>query len=290
MFFADDSYLYCKADMEEAGRMLNMLQTFEVASGQKVNLSKSSIFFSTNMNADSRSSICSALGMMEADERSMYLGLPNMIGRNKSAILGFLKDKVTRRVESWNGKLVSKPGREVLIKSVAQSIPSYAMSVFLLPLEITKDIERTLSKYWWNSKPNETRGIHWMSWDRLCRHKSSGGMGFRDFRDFNLALLGKQGWRFLTKPDSLVSRIYKARYFPSNNFLSSSLGHNPSFVWRSVWEAKNLVQMGVRWEIGSGDNIAIIGQPWLNDRSNPYITTVSETLNNSKVSSLLNMD
>lgn len=44
---------------------------------------------------------------------------------------------------------VSKGGKEVLIKSVAQSLPTYAMSVFLLPEEIIKDLERTISRYWW---------------------------------------------------------------------------------------------------------------------------------------------
>lgn len=160
MFFADDSYLYCKANIEEASRVLSMLQCFEKASGQRFNTSKSSVFFSVNMGTSSKTDICEVLGMVEAGNRSTYLGLPNMLGRNKYAIMGFLKDKVTRRIEGWDGRLISKPGKEVLIKLVAQSLPSYAMSVFLLPLEITKDIERTISKYWWSSKPNKGRGIH----------------------------------------------------------------------------------------------------------------------------------
>lgn len=62
----------------------------------------------------------------------------------------------------------------------------------------------------------------------MSRHKSCGGLGFHDFRDFNLAMLAKQGWRFLSKHDSLVSRIYKARYFPNGNFLTANVGHSPS--------------------------------------------------------------
>lgn len=212
--FADDYYLYCKANEEEAQSVLTMLKTFEYASGQKIKTSKSSVFFSTNMGDSSKSPICDVLGMQEADDRSTYLGLPNFLGRNKSSVPGFLKDKVMKIVENWDGKFISKSGKEILIKSVAQTIPSYAMSVFLLPLEITKDIERTISKYWWGSKPDGTRVIHWMCWEHLCKHKSTGGLGFRNFRDFNMALLGKQGWHFLTKPNSLVSRLYKARYFP----------------------------------------------------------------------------
>lgn len=83
-----------------------------------------------------------------------------------------------------------------------------------------------------------------MSWSQLSKYKTSGGLSFRDFRDFNLAMPGKQGWRFLSKLGSLIAKLFKARYFPNSNFLDATLGNNPSFVWRSIWEAKNLVKSG----------------------------------------------
>lgn len=57
-----------------------------------------------------------------------------------------------------------------------------------------------------------------MTWDRMAKHKTAGGIGFKNFRDFNLAKLGKQGWRFITNPESLFTRIYKAKYFASEDF------------------------------------------------------------------------
>ena len=54
MFFADDSYLYCKANVEEAQNVLNMLKIFEGATGQKINTFKSSVFLSTNMGNSSK--------------------------------------------------------------------------------------------------------------------------------------------------------------------------------------------------------------------------------------------
>ena len=135
------------------------------------------------------------------------------------------------------------------MKTVVQSLPSYAMSVFLLPMELTKDIEKLMNKFWSKSGSNVGKGIHWMSWERLCKHKSMGGMGFRNPRDFNLAMLGKQGWRLLSQPNSLVARMFKARYFPNATFLTALLGNNPSFVWRSIWEAQSLVKNGSRWKI-----------------------------------------
>lgn len=111
-------------------------------------------------------------------------------------------------------------------------------------------------------------------------------MGFRDFRDFNLVMLGKQGWRFISNPNSLVTKLYKARYFQNNDFLNSELGHNPSFIWRSICEAKNLIKNGVRWRIGTGENINIIGQPWLANTDCTYITTESPVLEGRTVASL----
>lgn len=44
MLFADDSYLFCKADSSEAMKMVELLSVYERASGQQVNKDKSSIF------------------------------------------------------------------------------------------------------------------------------------------------------------------------------------------------------------------------------------------------------
>ena len=77
MLFADDSYLYCKANTEEAGRVVELLKLFEQASGQKISVEKSSVFFSTNVIPYNRNNICQVLSMNEADMHSKYLGLPN---------------------------------------------------------------------------------------------------------------------------------------------------------------------------------------------------------------------
>lgn len=72
----------------------------------------------------------------------------------------------------------------------------------------------------------------------MSSRKADGGMGFRSIRDFNIALLGKQAWRLMVHPEKLVSRIFKARYYPSDSFLTAKLGSNPSYIWRSVLKLK----------------------------------------------------
>ena len=91
---------------------------------KKYNEVKSSVFFSTNTRAETRQNICSELNIPEAGPLSMYLGLPNTLGRNKSVVLGFLKDKMRKRIAQWEGRFLSKAGKEILIKTVAHALPS----------------------------------------------------------------------------------------------------------------------------------------------------------------------
>lgn len=68
--------------------------------------------------------------------------------------------------------------------------------------------------------------------------KSKGGLGFRDLHGFNLALLGKHVWNFMSNPQSLVVRVYKERYFPNSHIFQASRGGGDSFIWSGIWQAK----------------------------------------------------
>ncbi|XP_062080209.1 uncharacterized protein LOC133784961 [Humulus lupulus] len=289
MFFADDSYIFCKASNMEAHQVLQLLGIFERASGQKINYDKSSIFFSRNTLPQVRDTICGDMSIHEADDNSTYLGLPNILGRNKSVILGYLKDRIRHRIQSWESKFLSKAGKEILLKTVAQALPNYAMSVFLLPLDTSRDIERLMNKYWWSSSSKKSKGIHWQSWSRLSKPKESGGLGFCSLHNFNLSFLGKQGWRLSKHPQSLVSRLYKARYYPQDSFLSAKIGGSPSYIWRSIMASQELIRQGAAVRIGDGKSINILEVPWL-PNSDPYIHTTSTVLVNKKAVQLMKVD
>ncbi|KAL0410938.1 UNVERIFIED_CONTAM: hypothetical protein Slati_3683500 [Sesamum latifolium] len=88
-------------------------------------------------------------------------------------------------------------------------------------------------------------------------------MGVRDLGAFNTALIAKQAWRILTKPDNLLSKILKARYLPYGSFMEAGLGYNPSSTWRSIWRSQPLIRDGCRWCIGDGKSVRIWGDLWL---------------------------
>lgn len=104
------------------------------------------------------------------------------------------------------------------------------MNVFLLPLELIREVEREMSKFFWSSFNKNNSRISWMSWDNMSKHKHAGGLGFKNLRDFNMAMLGKQCWRLITNLDSLVARVYKAKYYAHEDFMNAKLGGSPSFI------------------------------------------------------------
>ena len=84
----------------------------------------------------------------------------------------------------------------------------------------------------------------WVSWEKLCKPKAKGSMGYRDLKAFNLALLAKQGWRILQQLNSLVHRVYKAKYFAKESFLNAQVGRRPSYAWRSILAARDIIKKG----------------------------------------------
>ena len=78
-----------------------------------------------------------------------YLGLPMVRGKSKVGTFKGLQERITKKVMDWKEKTISKAGRETLIKSVAQAIPTYSMSIFKIPRSVCEDINSVLAKYCW---------------------------------------------------------------------------------------------------------------------------------------------
>lgn len=112
------------------------------------------------------------------------------MGRSKKRIFDQLKERIRKKLKRWKEKLFSFAGREILIKAVAQSSPSYIMSTFQLHCSLISDIHSMIARFWWGSKEGE-RKVHWIAWDKLCNAKADGGMGLQSLESFNTVLLPK---------------------------------------------------------------------------------------------------
>lgn len=261
-FFFDDSVIFARANDREAIVLADILKKYEDLSGQKVNIHKCEISFSKNLSEQYRESTKAIPEMREVMWHDKYLGLPTLIGRSKKVCFASIKDGIWKKLQGWKEKLLSKEGKEVLIKYVSQSILNYAMSCFKLPSTFCHEMESIISNFWWGSSKSE-RGIHWKNWALLCLPKSDGGLGFRNFEAFNESLMAKKLWRLHTHPHTLHARVLKARYFPTRSFWEAKVGYQPSYAWRSILGARPLLEKGMRWRVGDGHNINIWKDRWL---------------------------
>jgi hypothetical protein len=152
-----------------------------------------------------------------------------------------LKDRIWEKVQGWIERCLSVAGKEVLIKSVAQAIPTYSMSCFRLPRGLCQHNDGLLRNFWLGSKEGK-RKMCWVAWEEMIKPKYLGGLGFRETKLFNMALLAKQAWHILQDGFYLSTRVLKAVYFPDQDYLpvlSSSrllgktrwqLGHHDGFL------------------------------------------------------------
>ena len=105
----------------------------------------------------------------------------------------------------------------------------------------------------------------------MCLAKKDEGLGFQDLKCFNLALLAKQCWRLLHNHDSLLYKIYKAKYFPNNSFLEATVPSHSSYAWRSITHGRELIKQESCWRVGNGSLINIWTDRWLPSDTNQRI-------------------
>ncbi|XP_012827280.1 PREDICTED: uncharacterized protein LOC105948608 [Erythranthe guttata] len=269
--FADDTLLFCEASQSESMKLKQILSLFARTSGQEVNLEKSTMTFSPTTPQATKEVLSQILGFKVVERHEKYLGMPTNMGRTWKEIFSYLRDRVWAKITGWGEKQLSRAGKEVLIKAVLQAIPTYAMSCFLLPRGLLGEIESAIRRFWWGSGTKWK--MAWLAWKHLCLAKEEGGLGLRDLRSFNMALLAKQAWRIVTKPKLLLAKIMKARYFPNGSFFTANMGFRPSATWRSILAARPHLQSGLRIKIGNGQDTAIWGDPWIVDDCNFKVLT-----------------
>ncbi|KAG8491289.1 hypothetical protein CXB51_014550 [Gossypium anomalum] len=165
------------------------------------------------------------------------------------------------RTNSWSKLLLSYGGKEVFIKSILQSLPTYALSVFLAPRGTLEDMLSEVCHSRWACK-EKWRGWAMLAWDKVCLPKGMRGLSFRDLRLFNLALLGRQVWRLLTFKDTLCYRVLSSKYFLNGDLFHPKKVDKPSYTWSSIFTAAKALESGFGWQVEDGNIIKICDHNW----------------------------
>uniref|UniRef100_A0ACD5V5Y4 Uncharacterized protein n=1 Tax=Avena sativa TaxID=4498 RepID=A0ACD5V5Y4_AVESA len=154
-----------------------------------------------------------------------------------------LQGKLAKRVMMIENQM-AQGGKEVFIKAIAQSLATYVMGVYKLPLVLCDDLTKIIRDFWWGGE-NGKRKMHSVAWDIMLKPKIKGGMGFKDMRMFNQALLARQAWRLIHNPESLCAQVLRAKYYPDGNILDTVFTGNASSTWHAIEYGLELLKKGV---------------------------------------------
>lgn len=262
LLFVDDTMLFRKSNPASVTALSSILNQYELLSGQRINLLKSTVSFSARTPPEVKARVKQTLGIESEGGIGKYLGLPELFGRRKRDIFASIVDRIRQKAFSWTSRFLSSAGKQVLLKAVLSAMPCYVMSCFKIPLSLCKQIQSLLTRFWWDANP-EKKKMCWVAWSTFTLPKHSGGLGFRDIETFNDALLAKIGWRLISDPQSLVARVLLGKYAWNSSFLDCPIPSTASHGWRSILAGRELLKKGLSWTVGNGERIRVWQDPWL---------------------------
>ncbi|GAU43492.1 hypothetical protein TSUD_92030 [Trifolium subterraneum] len=236
--------------------------------GLKVNYNKSELI---GVNVQS-SWLCDAANTLNCKVGTFptkYLGLPIGCDPRKIRTWEPVINSLRKKLSSWKCRSLSMGRRLVLLKSVLSALPIYFLSFCKVPPGIISSIESLFKKILWGGVKRQKRSIGLNG--KVCKPKQEGGLGIKDLKLFNIALLGKWWWRLKNENDVLWHRVLVCRYGKSLDKVNSK----SSIWWRDLnLVKKSPVQGGMDWfeenlvkVVGNGRNTLFWRDPWVGGES-----------------------
>ena len=142
LFFTDDLVLFVKADHINCSTIRDVLEAFCAKSSQSISAGKSRVYFSPNVDVDTRESLCDILGFHSTPKLGKYLEFPIKHRGANNEDLNFMLDRVKQKLAGWKANLLSFAGRIVLIQASPSTIPAYVMQCTALPKKLLDNIDR----------------------------------------------------------------------------------------------------------------------------------------------------
>ena len=162
---------------------------------------------------------------------------------------------------------------------MAQTLPLYMMQNVLLPVSLTAKLDQLVRDFWWGFKEDTGRHLYLKTWDTICSPKQVGGLGFRRFRDYNMALLTKMNWQMYVEPHKPWVKLIKAKYLRGRKLLDLEKSPIGAFwTWREMWECRRILRKGLSVKINRNSTAQIWTNPWIpgipDFRLQPHSSTV----------------
>ncbi|WOG86036.1 hypothetical protein DCAR_0105230 [Daucus carota subsp. sativus] len=245
--FADDLFLFSAADPNSVQVLKDSLDEFGRCSGLWPNKDKSNIYFGNVAPAD-KSLIHSILEFNVGSLPVRYLGVPLISSRLWVNDCRPLIQKVRDKIESWENKWLNYAGRVQLDTSVLLSLQVYWSSIFLLPISVTKQIEKLIRSFIWSGR-DVAKGKAKVAWKDVCLPKQEGGLGLKSLRCWNKALMSYHVWNIVSDKSSLWLQGVVPRLSDELDRVVwiSRQGRQKAFSVNQVWDDLRATAPIVEW-------------------------------------------
>ncbi|GKV45171.1 hypothetical protein SLEP1_g52281 [Rubroshorea leprosula] len=268
--YADDTIFFGEAIEENILAIKCIMRTFKLVSGLKINYGKSQLM-GVGIEDSWKRKMAYRLCCKEGEFPFKYLGIPIGGNHRKLAMWQPLVDSFKKKLASWKGRHLSFGGRITLINSVLSSLPVFMMSAYQIPKGILYTLDKIRRCFFWGGG-EELKKTNWVKWERVCKQKKYGGLGVRDLRIFNLALMGKWWGRLANIEKGLWKSVVKGKYGQNGGHWLDWVrdGRNVGSLW---WkDVRNLnvgdgakggwLSSGFRMKIGEGKDGSFWWDEW----------------------------
>jgi hypothetical protein len=150
-----------------------------------------------------------------------------------------------------------------LIKSTLSNLPTYFLSLFLIPADVAKHIEKIQRNSLWGTF-KEVAKFHLIKWELICSPYSHGSLAIKNLRRFNKALLGKLLWHFGVKREAYWRRVIVVKYGSLEGGWMSKASSGPHGVglWKFIRSRWDTFSKFVSFEVGHGSLIRFWDDVW----------------------------
>jgi hypothetical protein len=143
----DDCLLFAKATSSQARIIKDVVQSFCLASGMRINIQKSKFLTSKNHSRTKVAHLESILEFRQTTNIEKYLGFPLLSGRVKNSNFSFILDRINTRLAGWKGKLLSRADRVTLARSISSSMLIYTMQNLWVPKGVWDKIDSCINQF-----------------------------------------------------------------------------------------------------------------------------------------------
>ncbi|KDP39672.1 hypothetical protein JCGZ_02692 [Jatropha curcas] len=147
LFFADELLLFAKASVDQIAVVNQCLQQFDNLSGQRVNMAKSKIFFSANVDMPLRTHICSTAGISLTEDIGVYLGVPIFNGRVTKSAFDSMLSQIDAHLAGWKVQYLSLAGHVTLARPVLIALPNHVMQSVYIPRVVSDEFDKWVRNF-----------------------------------------------------------------------------------------------------------------------------------------------